>query len=221
MSKHSFSFGSHYQADNTHFGLLLASNEDLIQPRSGFDSHSHIDMEIVTWVLEGVLTHEDSEGNGGQLRPGLAQRLSAGAGVRHSERNEQPSMPTRVVQMWISPDERGGRPDYAQLDVSAQLSGGDLIPIASGLDRHRDRPVISLRQRAAACHVARLPAGATARLPTAPFVHLFVAAGDVEVGGFGGAGAGDALRLSDCDGLDVRAVGDSEILVWEMHASLS
>src|SRR5215213_9553493 len=85
-SKHSFSFGGHYDPNNTHFGLLLVNNDDRVLAGSGFETHPHRDMEIVTWVLEGSLVHQDSEGNSGILYPGLAQRMSAGTGILHSEK---------------------------------------------------------------------------------------------------------------------------------------
>src|SRR6202007_733390 len=92
-SRHSFSFGDHYDPDNTHHGLLLVNNDDLVKPDEGFDTHAHRDMEIVTWVLQGELTHQDSTGNHGVIYPGLAQRMSAGSGIRHSEKNDSPTQP--------------------------------------------------------------------------------------------------------------------------------
>src|SRR3954463_13772434 len=87
-SSHSFSFGDHYDPDNTHHGLLLVNNDDIVEPSTGFDTHAHRDMEIVTWVLQGELTHQDSAGNRGVIYPGLAQRMSAGSGILHSEKND-------------------------------------------------------------------------------------------------------------------------------------
>ena len=87
-SKHSFSFAEHYDPANTHHGLLLVNNDDVVAPGTGFDTHPHRDMEIVTWVLEGSLVHQDSTGNNGVIYPGLAQRMSAGRGILHSERND-------------------------------------------------------------------------------------------------------------------------------------
>src|SRR3981189_741130 len=87
-SKHSFSFGSHYEPDNTHHGLLLVNNDDIVEPGTGFDTHPHRDMEIVTWVLRGSLVHQDSIGHSGVIYPGLAQRMSAGRGILHSEKND-------------------------------------------------------------------------------------------------------------------------------------
>src|SRR6478735_2216995 len=87
-SKHSFSFGGHYEPDNTHHGLLLVNNDDIVKPGTGFDTHPHRDMEIVTWVLQGSLVHQDSTGHSGVIYPGLAQRMSAGTGILHSEKND-------------------------------------------------------------------------------------------------------------------------------------
>src|ERR1700741_4797280 len=87
-SKHSFAFGRHWDPDNTHHGLLLVNNDDTVAPGTGFDTHPHQDMEIVTWVLQGSLVHQDSEGNKGVIYPGLAQRMSAGTGILHSEKND-------------------------------------------------------------------------------------------------------------------------------------
>ena len=90
-SKHSFSFGHHYDPANTHFGLLLVSNDDVVAPGTGFETHPHRDMEIVTWVLDGGLVHQDSIGHNGVIYPGLAQRMSAGTGILHSEKNDRPA----------------------------------------------------------------------------------------------------------------------------------
>jgi redox-sensitive bicupin YhaK (pirin superfamily) len=105
---------------NTHHGLLLVHNEDTIRPGAGFETHPHRDMEIVTWVLEGALVHQDSTGDFGVIYPGLAQRMSAGTGIMHSEKNdfrhlggERHTDPVHLVQMWIVPDEAGVRPGYA------------------------------------------------------------------------------------------------------------
>src|SRR6188472_4571828 len=103
-SKHSFSFGQHYDPANTHHGLLLVNNDDVVAPGTGFDTHPHRDMEIVTWVLEGSLEHRDSMGNSGVIYPGLAQRMSAGTGVLHSEKNGSASDTVHFVQMWVIPD---------------------------------------------------------------------------------------------------------------------
>jgi redox-sensitive bicupin YhaK (pirin superfamily) len=219
-SAHSFSFGQAYDPDNTHFGLLLASNEDVIAPHSGYDRHLHRDLEILTWVLAGELTHEDSGGHRGQLRPGLIQRMSAGSGIEHSERNEA-AEPVHFVQMWLMPDEQGRPPDYAQADVSEQLAGGELIPVASGLPRHRGSTAIPIRQSHAGLSIARLPAGGSTMLPPAPYLHVFVSTGTVAVEGIGVLRGGDAIRLRDAEGQRAVAEQGAELLVWEMATDLA
>src|SRR5437879_12022280 len=101
-SHHSFSFSDHEDPRNTHHGLLLVSNDDVVIPNTGFRTHPHHDMEIVTWVLDGELEHKDSEGNTGILYPGLAQRMSAGTGIWHSEMNPQKDKEVHIIQMWVS-----------------------------------------------------------------------------------------------------------------------
>ncbi|MEP7203474.1 MAG: pirin family protein, partial [Ilumatobacteraceae bacterium] len=99
-SKHSFNFGGHYREGDGGHGLLLVNNDDKVAGGGGFGTHGHRDMEIVTWVLSGKLAHQDSEGNNGVLYPGLAQRMSAGRGIRHSEMNASDTEPVHFVQMW-------------------------------------------------------------------------------------------------------------------------
>ena len=115
-SRHSFSFGQHYDPGNVGHAVLVAHNEDVVAPGHGYDLHPHADLEIVTWVLAGSLVHEDSHGHSGVLAPGVVQRLSAGSGVQHSERNDAPGAtePTRFVQMWLRPDEPGLTPSFAR-----------------------------------------------------------------------------------------------------------
>jgi quercetin 2,3-dioxygenase len=217
-SRHSFSFGDHYDPDNTHFGLLLVNNDDIVAPGTGFDTHPHRDMEIVTWVLQGELTHQDSAGNSGVVYPGLAQRMSAGGGILHSERNDSTTEPVHFVQMWVVPDETGIDPGYQQHEVGRDLLDGDLVTIASGIPG-RDA-AISLHNRNAALHATRLRAGAAVNLPSARFVHLFAARGGVAVEGIGDLGQGDAVRFTDADGRRVTASEPSELLVWEMNTEL-
>ena len=111
-SHHSFSFGGHYDPSNTHHGLLLVSNDDVVKPGMGFMTHPHRDMEIVTWVLDGELEHKDSEGNRGILYPGLAQRMSAGTGIWHSEMNPRQNKEVHFIQMWVTPDTERVTPGY-------------------------------------------------------------------------------------------------------------
>lgn len=217
-SRHSFSFGDHYDPDNTHYGLLLVNNDDIVAPGTGFDTHPHRDMEIVTWVLRGELSHHDSTGNRGVIYPGLAQRMSAGRGILHSERNDSASEPVHFVQMWVVPDESGIDPSYQQHEIDPKMLDDNLVTIASGMRAHD--AAITLHNRNAALHAARLRAGAAVHLPMAPYLHFFLARGRVSIEGIGELGVGDAVRLADADGRRAAASEPSELLIWEMHAKL-
>lgn len=218
-SRHSFSFGQHYDPRNVGHGLLIVSNDDRVAAGGGFPTHPHRDMEIVTWVLTGELEHRDSEGHEGVIYPGLAQRMTAGTGILHSELNHSGSHDVHFVQMWVPPHAGGLAPGYEQLDVNAELDAGGLVPVASGQGHHS---AIRIHQEHAAMWVARLGAGDTVELPAARFVHLFVATGAVALSGAAGAPtaplelvAGDAARLRDAGRPAVTAVDASEIIVWE------
>ena len=217
QSRHSFSFGDHYDPVNTHHGVLLVSNDDIVQPAAGFDAHPHRDMEIVTWVLEGSLAHRDSAGNSGVIYPGLAQRMSAGSGIKHSEKNASDTDPVRFVQMWVRPDESGIEPSYQQQAIDDDQLEGRLVTIASGIPRHDT--AITIHNRSAALHAARLPAGAELTLPVAPYLHLYVARGRVNLDG-AALVDGDAARITASTGVTVTVREDAELLVWEMHAAL-
>src|SRR5215207_7589303 len=158
-SHHSFSFGGHYDPDNTHHGLLLVNNDDVVAPGNGFDTHPHRDMEIVTWVLRGSLVHQDSTGHAGVIYPGLAQRMSAGTGILHSEKNDSWRLggprhdePVHFVQMWVVPDEAGITPGYEQLEIDGELLAGDLVVVASGMEQHAGAAAIRIANRYAALH---------------------------------------------------------------------
>ncbi|MCV7154098.1 pirin family protein [Mycolicibacterium pyrenivorans] len=239
-SKHSFSFGGHYEPENTHHGLLLVNNDDIVKPGTGFDTHPHRDMEIVTWVLRGSLVHQDSTGHSGVIYPGLAQRMSAGRGIMHSEKNDSWTLtgeqshpavdssgkrliaePVHFVQMWVVPDEAGVTPGYQQLEIDDELLRGNLVTIASGMPEHRDAAAIGIRNRYAALHGARLQPGQSVELPEAPYLHLFVPRGEVVLEDAGPLLEGDAVRFTASGGQRVTATGPAEILVWEMHAGLA
>jgi quercetin 2,3-dioxygenase len=217
-SKHSFSFGDYYDPDNTHHGLLVVNNDDTVEPATGFDTHPHRDMEIVTWVLQGSLTHQDSAGNSGVIHPGLAQRMSAGSGILHSEKNDSRTESVHFVQMWVVPDETGIAPGYQQHEIGDDLLGGGLVTIASGMRGHD--AAITIHNRKAALHGARLRPGDEVDLPQAPYLHLFLPRGQLTLEGIGDLHGGDAVRFTACDGRRVTATAPSEMLIWEMHADL-
>jgi redox-sensitive bicupin YhaK (pirin superfamily) len=217
-SRHSFSFGGHYDPANTHFGLLLVSNDDTVQPETGFSTHPHRDMEIVTWVLKGELEHKDSEGHIGLIHPGLAQRMSAGTGILHSEMNATNGGDVHFVQMWVVPDTAKIKPGYQELDINSELDRGGLIPVASGMGHDA---AIAIRQDGAVLWAGRLKANETVKLPDAPFVHLYVAENKVDLEHAGELNAGDAARISFAGPLTVTAGEQgAEVLVWEMNKEI-
>ena len=210
-SKHSFSFGGHYSPDNTNHGQLLVLNDDRVAGGTGFETHPHRDMEIVTWVLDGELEHKDSEGNRGLIYPGLAQRMSAGTGIWHSEKNWSPSDEVHFIQMWVMPDTASIDPGYQQVDVNDLLDQGGLVPVASGQGHES---AIAIQQRDAVLWAGRLAPGDRITVPEAPFGHLFVAKGTVELESAGELATGDAVRLTATGEMTVTAGSSAEILVW-------
>jgi len=214
-SRHCFSFGHHYDPENTHHGLLLVSNDDVVKPFTGFDTHPHRDMEIITWVLDGELEHKDTLGNKGLIYPGLAQRMSAGRGIYHSEKNNTSPKDVHFIQMWVVPDTESIDPGYEQLDINPELAKGGLVPIASGQGHEA---AISIRQQGAVLWGGRLNPGEVIQVPDAPYVHLYVARGEAQLAGAGSLVAGDAVRLTVAGSprLTADPTRGAEVLIWEM-----
>jgi redox-sensitive bicupin YhaK (pirin superfamily) len=210
-SWHSFSFGAHHDPTNTGHGLLLVNNDDVVRGGGGFSTHGHRDMEIVTWVLDGELAHRDSIGTDGLIYPGLAQRMSAGTGIRHSEMNANATADVRLVQMWVPPDTDDVEPGYEQRDLNEALSGGGLVPVASGQGHEG---AVGIHQRDAVLFAGRLAAGVEVTVPDAPHVHVFVAVGDAGLDDAPLA-TGDAARLTDA-GTPTLVAGarGAEVLIW-------
>src|SRR4051812_13832513 len=130
-SHHSFSFGEYYDPDNMGFRSLRVINDDVVAPGMGFGMHGHQDMEIVTWVLSGALEHKDSLGSGSVLRHGIAQRMSAGTGIRHSEFNPSKTEPVHLLQIWILPEKKGIKPSYEQKAFPPDEIRGQLRLVAA------------------------------------------------------------------------------------------
>jgi quercetin 2,3-dioxygenase len=211
-SRHSFSFGPHYDPSNVGHGLLLVSNDDRVRGGSGFSTHPHQDMEIITWVLSGRLEHKDSQGNRGELYPGLAQRMSAGTGIWHSEINAATHEDVHFVQMWVPPDTASVNPGYQQLDINSELAKGGLHPIASGQGHDA---AISIRQRDAVLWGGRLTPSETVTVPDGRHVHVFVPIGAATLEGAGQLAEGDAARLTEAGELRLSAGPDgAEVLIW-------
>lgn len=211
--------GNYDLAGNAH-GVLLVNNDDTIDPGEGLDRHHHADVEILTWVIDGAVEHRDSHGNASVLRPGQIQRMTAGTGIAHSERNAMPRAshtPSRVVQMWVATDTPDLTPGYAEADLTDDLADGRLVLAASG--RPGVAGAVSLANRYASLHIARLAPGGRCELPAAPFGHLYVPTGHLALTGADTAlVAGDAARFTGTRATEVIAVDATELLFWEMHA---
>ena len=136
-AKHHFSFGSHYDPDNMGHGALRVWNDDEIAPNTGFPAHPHANMEIITYVREGAITHQDSLGNKGRTEAGDVQVMSAGSGIRHSEYNLEPSK-TKIFQIWIEPTTKGGQPTWGAKPFPKSDRSGKLVTIASGIEGDKD-----------------------------------------------------------------------------------
>ncbi|WP_415950574.1 pirin family protein [Streptomyces sp. KLOTTS4A1] len=198
-SLHAFSFGPHYDPDNLRFGPVIACNEERLAPGAGFEEHTHSHTELVTWVVEGTLTHRDSTGHESAVHAGDLQRLSAGGGVRHVERNDGTS-PLVFVQMWLAPTAAGGAPSYEIVRGIAD-STPYAVPAAGAL-----------------LHIRRLRPTERAALPEASFVYVHVVRGEVTLGDTE-LSAGDSARLTAEASLEVVAIrGPAEVLVWEFAA---
>lgn len=171
-TRHSFSFGQHYDPDNVGFGPMVCHDDHRLRGGAGFAEHPHRDTEIVTWVLTGAVVHTDSTGATATVPPGTVQVQSAGSGVTHSEVAATGVGPTRFVQTWLTPDETGTEPSLATAAV--ELPSGVLVPVASG---HRADAVVRLGTAAATFWVVRLAAGEAVTLPDEPRQHVYVARG--------------------------------------------
>ncbi|WP_181802619.1 pirin family protein [Streptomyces shenzhenensis] len=195
-SRHAFSFGPHYDPGNLRFGAVIACNEERLAPGAGFDEHPHSHTEIVTWVVEGELTHRDSAGHETVVRSGDLQRLSSAGGVRHVERNDGPG-PLTFVQMWLAPLHPGGEPSY---DLVRGIA--DATPYA-------------VPESGAMLHVRRLAAGERTAVPDGAYAYVHVVRGEVRLGGEE-LGPGDSVRVTGAKDLAAEGLTRAEILMWEM-----
>ena len=208
LTRHSFSFGEHYDPANLGFGPLVCHNDDALAPGAGHPDHPHSELEIVTWVLEGALVHTDSTGARHVLEAGRAQVLTAGSGIRHSEVADPASGGCRFVQAWLTPDTSGARPSYVVGE--APTTSGELVEVVGGTG-------LPIGTTGARLLVARLAPGQAVALPDDPRQHVFAATGSVTLDG-DPLRAGDAVRLDagggEPGGRTVRATAPSELLVW-------
>jgi redox-sensitive bicupin YhaK (pirin superfamily) len=212
-SRHTFSFGEHYDPAHVQFRALRVINEDRVAGGAGFPTHPHRDMEILSYVLEGALEHKDSLGTGSTIRPGDVQRMTAGTGVRHSEYNPQPDAPTHFLQIWILPERGGLEPGYEQKAFPADERRGKLRLVAAPDGRDG---AVTVHQDAR-LYTTLLEPGETVTHELAPGRHAWVqvARGGVTLGKETLA-AGDGAALSDESRLTLRADEPSEVLVFDL-----
>lgn len=212
-SWHSFSFADYRDPAHVHFGPLRVINEDIVQPGTGFGTHGHRDMEILTYVLGGVLRHRDSMGHGEDLRYGEVQVMSAGTGVQHSEVNPAPNEAVHLLQIWIIPDRQGLTPNYQQKQFPPEDRLANWCLLASpdaaqgSLTIHQDARV----------YAARLNGAETLGYPvkTGRKIYLHVARGNLQANGYG-LQAGDALMYTDEAEVELSDARDAEVLLFDM-----
>ena len=211
-SRHTFSFGEYYDPRHMGFGSLRVINDDRVEPGAGFGTHGHRDMEILSYVLEGGLEHEDSTGGGGVIRPGEIQFMRAGTGVTHSEYNASKSEPVHFLQIWVEPDTRGLAPRYDQKAFDADAAASRFVLLAAPDGRDGSIQV----NQDLGLWVTRLVAGPERVHALAPgrqaWVH--VARGAATVNGHP-LEAGDGAALSDEPAVVLQG-GDAELLLFDL-----
>jgi quercetin 2,3-dioxygenase len=209
-AKHHFSFASYADPKRMQWGALRVWNDDEIAAGSGFPPHPHADMEIITYVRDGAITHEDSLGNKGRTEAGDVQVMSAGSGIRHAEYNAEDET-TRIFQIWIIPDARGGAPSWGARPFPKGDRSGRFVALASGREGGGD----ALRIRADACVLgATLKAGETVDYPLGAKRHAYLvpAAGAIEVNGVR-VDARDGVAIRDEANVVIKAIDDAEVVL--------
>jgi len=209
-ARHHFSFADYRDPARTNWGQLRVWNDDTIAPKSGFPPHPHRDMEIITYVRQGAITHQDSLGNTGRTEAGDVQVMSAGSGVTHAEYNLE-NDPTRIFQIWIIPERRGGEPVWGAKPFPRNERAGRFVTLASGIAGDTDSLPIRAEARVLG---ATLKAGDTVTYDTAPDRHLYLvpATGKVRLGQVDVA-ARDGAAITGLDRIEVTAIEDSELVL--------
>jgi redox-sensitive bicupin YhaK (pirin superfamily) len=214
-AKHHFSFASYYDPDRMNHGALRVWNDDEIAPNTGFPAHPHSDMEIITYVREGAITHQDSLGNKGRTEAGDVQVMSAGSGIRHAEYNLE-SVKTRIFQIWIEPTQQGGQPCWGAKPFPKDNRSGKFVALASGFKDDADALPIRAEARVLG---TTLKAGESVdvALNDNHKGYLVPATGAVEVNGVR-ANARDGVAISNEPNLRITALEDSELVLVETAA---
>jgi len=211
-TKHHFSFADYYSAERMHWGNLRVWNDDTIAPKSGFPLHAHSDMEIITYVRKGAITHQDSLGNTGRTEAGDVQVMSAGTGIRHSEYNLEDGE-TQIFQIWILPDQLGGEPRWGAKPFPKADRADRFVPLASGIEGDGDALPIRAGARVLG---ATVRAGDTIRYAMNPKRHAYLvpATGKIRIGDVE-AKAGDGIAIKGEDEIVITALSESELVLVE------
>jgi redox-sensitive bicupin YhaK (pirin superfamily) len=212
-AKHHFSFADYFDPDRTQWGKLRVWNDDEIQPKSGFPPHPHSNMEIITYVREGAISHKDNLGNEGRTEAGDVQVMSAGSGIAHAEYNMEDEV-TRIFQIWIMPDQAGGQPQWGAKPFPKDDRAGKFVVLASGINGDVDALPIRANARVVG---ATVKAGETAVYPLGKDrkAYLVPATGRVEIDG-NSVDARDGAAIGDMDEVRVTALEDSEIVLVDV-----
>jgi quercetin 2,3-dioxygenase len=209
-AKHHFSFARYYDPERLGHGSLRVWNDDEIAPNTGFPPHPHADMEIITYVRQGAITHEDSLGHKGRTEAGDVQVMSAASGIRHAEYNREP-MPTRIFQIWIEPEKQGGEPSWGAKPFPKADRSGRFVPLASGFAGDEDALPIRAEARVLG---ATLKAGDSAEYRLSPdrYAYLVPAVGSVDVNGVH-IDTRDGAAIANEAVLKVKALEDAEVVL--------
>jgi redox-sensitive bicupin YhaK (pirin superfamily) len=212
-SYHSFSFNRYYDPANVHFGPLRVLNDDTVMPGTGFGAHPHDNMEVVTYVLDGVLRHRDSTGTDGVIRAGEVQRMTAGTGIEHSEYNDSDTAPVHFLQVWFLPNREGLTPSYEQKGFSKEQRRNVLLPLASG---QKGQGSLLVNQDVT-MYVSSLDAARELihEIGSKRGVYLYLVEGKLSAGDVRLA-KGDAVKVTQEKHIQVRADADAEFVVFDV-----
>lgn len=215
-AKHHFSFAEYHDPKRMHWGAMRVWNDDTIQPGTGFPPHPHAEMEIITYVREGAITHQDDQGNKGRTEAGDVQVMSAGSGIRHAEYNREPGV-TRIFQIWIFPDERGGKPSWGTKPFPKGERSGSFVALASGMQGDDDALPIRAKARVLG---ASLKAGESTEYRFTDATrhgYLVPNIGKVEVDGVT-LEARDGAAITGVESIHIRALEDTELVLVDTAA---
>ncbi|HXX05753.1 MAG TPA: pirin family protein [Candidatus Bathyarchaeia archaeon] len=211
---HHFSFAEYYDPSKVNYGPLRVFNDDVIQPGTGFDFHQHQDMEIVTYVIDGILEHKDSLGNHGIIQPGEIQRMSAGTGVFHSEFNHSNEKPLRLLQIWLFSDTRGLRPSWEQRKYTKNDRKNKLLPVISPNSNQKDRLAIN---QDATFYISDIETGKELSYITKSnrITYLFVIEGKISLNGKV-LYTRDIAQIENEEILKIKAQRDTELILIDL-----